>query len=138
MRISEIATLERSDLNPFLFSVIGSERNGSEFSVFSLLARTGADPWREAGRLASLPKQAAKDWLAQAIAGGPTSMWALPEATIIAARLITSLPRRIGGEDTPAPRPALRIGDVRNLLMPFALTALGAAILFALMHIGMH
>ena len=137
MRMSEVTTLERSDLNPFLFSVIGSERNGSEFSVFSLLARTGVDPWREAGHLASMPKQAAKDWLAQAIAGGPASMWALPEATVIAARLITSLPRRTAGEDGPRRQPALRFGDVRKLLMPFALTAVGAAILFGLMHIGM-
>lgn len=136
MTMSEISALQRSDLNPFLFSVIGPEQNGSEFSVFSLLARTGADPWREAGRLASLPKQVAKDWLAQAIAAGPTSMWALPEATVIAARLITSLPRRVAGGNTPTPRLPLRLGDLRNLLMPFALTALGAAILFALMHIG--
>ncbi len=136
MKTTEIFALERSDLNGFLFSVIGSERNGSDISVVSLLARTGADPWREAGRLAALPKLAAKEWLAQVIANGPSSTWALPEARVIAARLIALLPARAPREATTKPLAALRLLEARKALTLFVLAAAGMAIVFALMHVG--
>ncbi|HTJ64448.1 MAG TPA: hypothetical protein VL899_11610 [Alphaproteobacteria bacterium] len=43
----------------FLFELLGVEENGMELSVLSALARSGLDPWTEAKRLASLPRQAA-------------------------------------------------------------------------------
>jgi hypothetical protein len=42
----------------------------------------------------NLPRDTAKAWLAQTIASAPTSIWSLPEANAIAARLVTLLPRR--------------------------------------------
>ena len=136
MKTTEMFALERSDLNGFLFSVIGSERNGSDISVVSMLARTGADPWREAGRLAALPKQAAKEWLAQLIANGPSSTWALPEARDIAARLIALLPARTHKEATTKRFSAIRLVEARKALALFLLAAAGMAIVFGLMHVG--
>jgi len=136
MKTTEIFALERSDLNQFLFSVIGSERNGSDISVVSLLARTGADPWREAGRLADLPRRAAGEWLAQVIATGPSSTWALPEARVIAARLIALLPPRAVREAITKPSAALRLLEARKAPTLFVLVAAGMAIVLALMHVG--
>jgi hypothetical protein len=91
---SDVTTLQRSDLNQFLFADIGTEANGTTLSVLSVFARRGSDPWTEAGRLAGLPKAEATDSLARMIAGMPNSLWALPDAAAIAVRLIGMLPAR--------------------------------------------
>jgi len=90
----DVTTLQRSDLNQFLFADIGTEANGTTLSVLSVFARRGSDPWTEAGRLAGLPKAEATDSLARMIASMPNSLWALPDAVIIAVRLIGMLPTR--------------------------------------------
>jgi hypothetical protein len=93
-----VTTLRRSDLNQFLFADIGTEANGMTLSVLSVFARRGSDPWTEAGRLAALSKADATDSLAQMIAGMPRSLWPLPDAIVIAVRLIGLLPARpMGG-----------------------------------------
>ena len=94
MATSDVTALQRSDLNQFLFADIGTEANGMTLSVMSVFARQGSDPWTEAGRLAALPKADATDSLAHMIAGMPRSLWALPDAIVIAARLIGLLPAR--------------------------------------------
>jgi hypothetical protein len=43
----------------FLFESLGVQENGMDLSVLSALARAGVDPWAEAKRLATLPRQAA-------------------------------------------------------------------------------
>jgi hypothetical protein len=91
---SDVTALQRSDLNQFLFADIGVEANGTTLSVMSVIARQGSDPWIEAGRLAALPKADATDSLANMIAGMPRSLWALPDAIVIAVRLIGLLPAR--------------------------------------------
>jgi hypothetical protein len=90
----DATALQRSDLNQFLFADIGTEANGTTLSVLSVFARRGADPWTEAGRLASLSKADAADSLARMIATMPKSLWALPEAIVIAVRLTGLLPAR--------------------------------------------
>jgi hypothetical protein len=60
--------------------------------VLSVFARLGRDPWKEAGRLAGLPKLDAAESLARTIAGMPTSIWPLPAAMEIATCLIALLP----------------------------------------------
>jgi hypothetical protein len=77
-----------------LFADIGTEANGTTLSVLSVFARLGTDPWTEANRLATLSKRDATDHLAHLIASMPTSLWALPEAVVIAVRLIGLLPAR--------------------------------------------
>ncbi len=94
MATPDVSALQRSDLNNFLFADVGTEANGMMLSVVSVLARQGSDPWREARRLADLPKVAAIDSLAEAISGMPHSQWDLPDARTIAARLTGLLPAR--------------------------------------------
>ena len=88
--------LGRSDLNGFLFADIGVEGSGMSLSVISALARQGLDPWQEAGRLARLPRTVAADGLARLIAAMPASLWPMPDAMAIAARLVALLPGRDG------------------------------------------
>lgn len=94
MATSDVTALQRSDLNEFLFADVGTERSGMMLSVVSLFARQGSDPWREADRLAELPKAVAADSLARSIAEMPQGRWNLPDAAVIAARLIGLLPKR--------------------------------------------
>lgn len=94
MVTADVTALQRSDLNAFLFADVGTEANGMMLSVASVLARQGNDPWREAGRLAELPKAEATDNLARMIAGMPRSLWGLPDAGVIAVRLTGLLPMR--------------------------------------------
>jgi hypothetical protein len=86
--------LQRADVNEFLFADVGIEPSGMVLSVVSLFARQGSDPWREANRLAELPKAAAADSLAHSIADLAPGQWNLPDAGVIAARLIALLPAR--------------------------------------------
>jgi hypothetical protein len=95
--------LLRMDLNDFLFANVGMEARGTTLSVISVLARQGFDPWREAGRLAGLPKAEATDSLARIIAGMPRSQWNLIDATVIAGRLTSLLPSRSAKGPTSSP-----------------------------------
>jgi hypothetical protein len=108
MPSSDAFALRRSGLNEFLFAPVGTEANGMTLSLVSVFARQGDDPWREAGRLAGLPKPEAIESLARIIVGMPTSIWPLPAATAIAVRLITLLPTRLG--DSGHSRQALAHG----------------------------
>ena len=95
--------LGRSNLNGFLFANIGVERSGMPLSVLSALARQGLDPWQEAERLAKQPQKAATEGLARLIAAMPASLWPLPDATTIAARLVALLPRQIDRDEPLQP-----------------------------------
>ena len=95
MPSSDAFALRRSGLNEFLFAAIGTEGNGMVLSVLSVFARLGHDPWKEAGRLAGLPKLEAAESLARTITSMPTSLWTLPAAREIATRLIALLPMQL-------------------------------------------
>lgn len=92
MASRDVFALKNSDLNAFLFSNVGTELNGSDLTILSILARLGQDPWSEAGRLSRLPRTAAIDWLAERIARMPLTAAGLSEARATAARLILLLP----------------------------------------------
>lgn len=94
MTMSGVTALQRSGLNDFLFADVGTEANGMMLSVASIFARQGNDPWREAGRLAGMPRRDATKSLAGTIAGMPDSLWPLADAAPIAARLVALLPTR--------------------------------------------
>ena len=65
-------------------------------SLLSVFARQGDDPWKEAGKLISLPKGDAIESVALAIVRTPKSVWTLLDATTIATRLVALLPTRLG------------------------------------------
>jgi hypothetical protein len=88
--------LRNSDLNAFLFAEVGTEPNGMILTVVSVIARRDEDPWKEARRLASLPKASAANHVAQVIAQMPRSPWSPAEAAVISARLIPLLPTGSG------------------------------------------
>jgi hypothetical protein len=96
MLSSDAFALPHSGLNEFLFASVGTEPSGMTLSVLSVFARLGDDPWKEAGKLAGLPKGEAIKSLAQAITGMPRSGWTLPDATTIATGLVALLPKRLG------------------------------------------
>ena len=72
--------LKNSGLNAFLFAEVGTELNGSQLTVLSILARLGQDPWAEAARWAQLPKAAMIDCLVHSIAQMPLCPQALVES----------------------------------------------------------
>ena len=83
----------RPDLDGFLFSAVGDERDGVPLSVISALTRLGLDPWDEAGRLSSLCKREAVEQLARLIAESPGAIRPLPEARQLAEVLVEQLPK---------------------------------------------
>ena len=102
MQSPDVFALRHSNLNPFLFADIGLEPHGMMLQVVSVFARMGEDPWREAARLAGLTAPAAAASLARQIAAMPGGLWPLPAATLIAARLVTLLPKKVSAAEAGA------------------------------------
>ena len=63
-------------------------------SVLSALARLDLDPWLEAANLARMPKETATERMIALIAALPDTFSGQQESAMVAARLITLLPRR--------------------------------------------
>ena len=115
-----------SRLHNFLFALVGTQTNGMELSVVSVLARSGTDPWREAGRLAGLPKADAISSLARTIAGMPQSVCNAADAQLISARLVDLLPTPLSAVSTDAVTSVLRRfmpGRTRLILISTAVAA---------------
>ncbi|MGO8739820.1 hypothetical protein [Rhodoblastus sp.] len=55
------------EFEPFLYAIVCDDGNGTPLTIISAIARTGADPWTEAARIAKLPKTAALDVLARMV-----------------------------------------------------------------------
>ena len=72
------------EFEPFLYAVLYEDGNGMPLTVVSAIARSGADPWTEAARIAKMPKTSARD----AVAG---LMPERSDATAIADRLLALL-----------------------------------------------
>lgn len=116
--------MNRTEFDEFLFAPLGDEENGMTLSVVSALARLGFDPWREAARLAGLPKPQAEAALAGLFGRLPAAA-DRPDAAAYAAQLIGLLPRS-GAEGAAGPavsasarrlrRPRLGFGAICLLL----------------------
>jgi hypothetical protein len=127
---TDVYALGHSDLNGFLFAVVGEDSGGMTLTVLSALARLETDPWQEAGRLATLPTAVAVSDLARVIATTLASPWSFPDAAIIAERLIALLPSRDGGFVTPAPSvPAERRRSIAWVIAMMVAAAVLAATL---------
>lgn len=90
---TDFATLDKSELNAFLFADIGIEANGSKLTMLSMLARLGRDPWAQAASWSAASRPVAIDGLAASIEKMPLDREALAAARATAARLILLLPR---------------------------------------------
>lgn len=86
--------LGHSEYNPFLFSVVDDQEGEFPLTVLTALTRLGFDPWREAARLSDLPREAAAQALAEAIAKLPGKACEGTKLAATAARLVTWLPAR--------------------------------------------
>ena len=73
----------------FLYAVVCEEPNGAALTMVSAIARSGADPWREAARIAKLPKAAAFEALTRLIPDRGDA-----DKTVIANRLFALLPTK--------------------------------------------
>lgn len=72
------------EFEPFLYAVLYEDGHGMPLTMVSAIARSGADPWKEAARIAKMPKSLALDAL----------VGLMPErsdATAIADRMFTLL-----------------------------------------------
>jgi hypothetical protein len=87
-------SLGHSEFNDFLFATLGEEKSGLELTVLSALTRLDLDPWGEAARLSALPEEAAVRALAAVVALLPEGNWKAADSGTIAARLVSSLPKR--------------------------------------------
>jgi len=92
-RSTTVAQLS-SEFNDFLFAPIAEDRHGMPLSVLSALARLNVDPWQEAARLTSLPREAAIQRLTGLIAELPGGSPTHPGPATNAAGLIRLLPHR--------------------------------------------
>jgi hypothetical protein len=92
MSKSDAFALANSGFNAFLFARVGTEINGSELTVLSVLARLGQDPWDQAAQWIKLSKAEIIDRLTASITQMPLSPQALRDARQTATRLILLLP----------------------------------------------
>lgn len=102
MTLRKEYSLGHSELNDFLYAVVGDEKNGAELTVLSVLARLDLDPWEEAGRLSRLTKEAATKALAAAIASLPGGEWAASDTQTLAGDLVDRLPRHSSAPASPS------------------------------------
>ena len=80
-----------SGLDGFLYSLVGEQGNGTPLTILSAFAQLGLDPWREAARLARLPRDEAARELASLIARLPRPV-ELPDKRALVRRLTELLP----------------------------------------------
>jgi hypothetical protein len=83
--------LGHSEFNEFLWAPTGAADNGTPLSVLSALTRLGLDPWKEAARLANLPKDVAAAALAAMISRLPRTGAEMPDNVATAGRLVALL-----------------------------------------------
>jgi hypothetical protein len=113
------------EYEPFLYAIVCNEANGMPLTVVSAIARSGADPWKEAARIVKMPKIVALDALARMI---PERSGA--DSVAIATRLFALLPVgrenkiiSIVGAKNEAPRWSPVIPVVLVLLLGLALVS---------------
>ncbi|PPQ37616.1 hypothetical protein [Rhodoblastus acidophilus] len=73
-----------AEFEPFLYAVLYEDGHGMPLTMVSAIARSGADPWKEAARIAKMPKPLALDALAGLMPGRS-------DATVIADRMLALL-----------------------------------------------
>jgi hypothetical protein len=81
-----------SAYNSFLFASISDDAGAAPLNTVSVLARLDIDPWQEAAELSCLPKESAIQRLADLLVRMPDRPIGLPDAEVIATRLVALLP----------------------------------------------
>jgi hypothetical protein len=133
MTLSARFSLLHSDLNDFLFALVGEEQNGMPLNVVSALTRLGVDPWEEGARLAALPKIGAVEALTPMIARLSVGRSHPSDDLVVSRRLVELLPAR-GRAASPGPQHT----TAKNtrywcVVLGLACLALAAAVLSSLL-----
>lgn len=84
---------QHAELNDFLFAQMGVDESGMIVTVASAIARSGRDPWQEAGRIACLSHKAAIQTLAPMISQLSATLNP-DDVRTQAKRLLKLLPKR--------------------------------------------
>ena len=85
--------------NAFLFASISDDGGAAPLNTVSVLARLDIDPWQEAAELTRLPRDSAIQRLAGLLVRTPGHPNGLPDAEMIAMRLVALLPGRKSADD---------------------------------------
>ena len=126
------------DFDPFLYAVLGEDRDGASVTVISALARLGLDPWKAAADLAALDPKAARERLGAILEGVKDIPNLDREHRRVAANLVLKLPKRLlrRAAKTAAPstwgRPPMSIG----WLLVLVLVGFAVARLYFLAQLG--
>ncbi len=88
-----LAPLIGPEFDEFLGASIGEDRNGTDLSVLSALARLDVDPWQEAASLARMSREAAAGRLTALIDALPYEPASAAPSKTIAADLVALLPK---------------------------------------------
>ena len=115
MATPDLFALSRSALNPFLYADTGVQDGKGTLTIVSLFGQRGDDPWDEAARLARLPAGTAVARLAAMIAEVPAHPCSLPEATVVAERLVALLP---GASESHNPAGARQVARPSPMAWP--------------------
>jgi hypothetical protein len=81
-----------TQFDAFLFAPVCEDLNGLQISVLSALARMNRDPWKEAARLAAMPKASAETALVSTLQLAAANGWDPMQANKLSARLVSLLP----------------------------------------------
>lgn len=127
MAYPDAFALKNSPVNPFLFSEVGLELNGSALTVLSTLARLDEDPWSQALSWTRLARPAIIDHLADRIRQMPLCPQALLDARITASRLILLLPAQNGNLLRGKGEATIRSKEIR-LMVFYAALAVSVAV----------
>jgi hypothetical protein len=93
MTHAALSPLIGAEFDRFLGASIGEDRNGTELSVLSALARLDVDPWKEATSLARMPREAAAMRLTELIEALPIAPASVIPSRMSAASLVALLPK---------------------------------------------
>jgi hypothetical protein len=129
MAQTDAFALQNSSLNAFLFAEIGTEPNGTNLTMLTVLARLGFDPWAEAARWVGLPKAAVTDRVVGSLAQMKLSPQAVANIRATAARLVLLLPNQVGPVHAEQPRTILKWTAPKPRTLVIICCALAFAIL---------
>ncbi len=117
------------EYDAFLYAVVCSEKNGMQLSMASAIARSGADPWKEAARISKMPKDMALQVLARLMPDQSVAGERATNGQSNVDRLFALLPK---------PKPVLAIGKMEAVqvgrgksLVIVLILALSVAVIFA-------
>lgn len=114
----------------FLHATVGDDLHGTGVTVLSMLARLGVDPWTEAGALAALPKELARQRLDALMARFRDVPSLIAARTDVVARLLAVLPQ--GATASPASATAAApLGPMVYGIPIYVVGAVAAALLLA-------